>query len=319
MSASSFVSTNLDNSKKDQTSLYLERYGVGLAKGPPTARASAATVHSLPFLVIRRLSSWSRSGAKRLFDCACVLPVLLLLVPVLLVIAMAVWLTSPGPVLFLQKRVGRNGRPFTILKFRTMIHVTDKTHNAVTTAASRSFTPVGPFLRRWKLDELPQLLNVLAGHMSLVGPRPKMPEHVNSNLPCRPGITGAATIAFAREEAVLGRVPEDQLEFFYHAVVLPAKRRLDARYMARATFLSDLRLIVDSTLRRWDCSFMESLLNAESFADEDTTLQLRGSHPEAALLCPKDQRLIDRDLRSSGASVLEYPQFDGADNVLLEQ
>jgi hypothetical protein len=200
-----------------------------------------------------------------------------------------------------------------------MIHVTDKTHNAATTAASQSFSPVGAFLRRWKLDELPQLLNVLAGHMSLVGPRPKMPEHVISNLPCRPGITGAATIAFAREEEVLGRVPEDQLEFFYHAAVLPAKRGLDANYMARATFLSDLRLIVDSALRRWDCSFIEGLLNTESFADEDRTLQSRGSHPEAALLCPKDQPSIDRGHLSSGASVLEYPQFDGADNLLLEE
>jgi lipopolysaccharide/colanic/teichoic acid biosynthesis glycosyltransferase len=87
-------------------------------------------------VVIRRLSPWSRSGAKRLFDCACVLPLLLLLVPVLLAIALAVRLTSPGPVFFLQKRMGRNGRTFTILKFRSMIHVPKKAHNAVTTAAN---------------------------------------------------------------------------------------------------------------------------------------------------------------------------------------
>ena len=114
-------------------------------------------------------------------------------------------------------------------------------------------------------------------------------------------------------------VAADQLEFFYHTVILPAKRRLDASYMAHATFLSDLRLIVDSALRRWDCSFIEGLLDSESFADGDRTLQSRGSHPEVALLCPKDQHLIDRGLRSSGASVLEYPQFDGADDLLLEQ
>lgn len=314
MSASPVITRNLDTTTIDRTAQHSEYGSADLAEGPVTTRTSAAAVHFSPYLVIRRLSPWSRSGAKRLFDCACVLPVLLLLVPVLLAIALAVRLTSPGPVLFLQKRMGRNGRTFTILKFRTMIHVTDKTHNAVTTAASQSFTPVGPFLRRWKLDELPQLLNVLAGHMSLVGPRPKMPEHVISNLPCRPGITGAATIAFAREEAVLGRVPEDQLEFFYHAVVLPAKRRLDAHYMARAKFLSDLRLIVKSVLRRWDSSFIEGLLNNEAFADEDRTLLSKAPHLEAVLPRPKDQRLIEGGHRSSGVSVLQHPQFDSADN-----
>jgi hypothetical protein len=166
--------------------------------------------------------------------------------------------------------MGRNGRTFTILKFRTMIHATDRVHNAVTTACNQQFTPLGPFLRRWKLDELPQLLNVLAGHMSLVGPRPKMPEHVLSNLPCRPGITGAATIAFAREESVLDRVPKHHLEFYYHKVVLPAKSQLDSGYMASATFLSDLKLILNSALRRWDSSVMEDMLNIDGFEMEDT-------------------------------------------------
>ena len=202
-------------------------------------------------------------------------------------IALAVWLTSPGPVFFLQKRMGRNGQAFTILKFRSMIHVPEKAHNAVTTAANQAFTPIGAFLRRWKIDELPQLLNVLAGDMSLVGPRPKMPEHIVSKLPCRPGITGAATIAFAREEAVLDQVPEEDLESFYHEVVLPAKRRLDARYMARATFLSDLKLIVKSALRRWDTSILEDLLNTGTLAAQDRTLPSGAPHREAALLSSK--------------------------------
>ena len=205
-------------------------------------------------------SAWSRSGGKRVFDCICVLAMLPLLVPIFLVISLAVWLTSPGPVLFLQKRMGRQGRIFTIIKFRTMIHSSDRAHLPVTTSGNQLFTPVGPFLRCWKLDELPQLLNVLAGHMSLVGPRPKLPEHAISDLPCRAGITGAATIAFAREEEILDRVPMRQLDSFYHSVVLPAKHRLDAEYMAQATFLSDLKLIVDSVLRRWDSSIGESLL-----------------------------------------------------------
>ena len=118
--------------------------------------------------------------------------------------------------------------------------------------------------------------------MSLVGPRPKMREHVLCDLPCRPGITGAATIAYAREEAVLDRVPKHHLENYYHAVVLPAKRRLDSEYMARATFLSDFKLIVDSVLRRWDTSVMEELLNTGAFDEEYRMRLTRASHPEAA-------------------------------------
>ncbi|MDE3148741.1 MAG: sugar transferase, partial [Acidobacteriota bacterium] len=166
---------------------------------------------------------------------------------------------SSGPVLFLQERTGRHGRAFTIFKFRTLVHAADIEHHAVTTAANQRFTPVGPFLRRWKLDELPQLLNVLLGDMSLVGPRPKMPEHLVAAIPCRPGITGAATIAFGREEALLAQLPKEQLDVCYHTVILPTKHSLDAHYMAHATFLSDLKLIVNSVLRRWDDSILDSL------------------------------------------------------------
>lgn len=213
-------------------------------------------------LPMDHLSSWSRSDAKRFFDCACVLLSLPLLVPIMLIIALAVRLTSFGPIFFLQERVGLHGRIFTIVKFRTMVHATDKAHRAITTVGNQRFTFVGPFLRRWKLDELPQLLNVLAGHMSLVGPRPKMPEHVHFDLPCRPGITGAATKAFAREEVVLSHVRANRLDAYYHRVVLPAKRWLDVEYMARATFHSDLKLIFESVLHRWDNTAMESALNA---------------------------------------------------------
>jgi lipopolysaccharide/colanic/teichoic acid biosynthesis glycosyltransferase len=223
------------------------------------------------------MSPWSRSGAKRFFDLACVLLVLPLAVPVLLVIALVVRLTSFGPVLFLQKRMGRHGQTFTILKFRTLIHLTDKARHAVTTTSNQQFTLVGSFLRRWKLDELPQLLNVLWGDMSLVGPRPKMPEHMLHELPCRPGITGAATIAFAREAAVLCRVPDEHLESYYHSVVLPAKRYLDAEYMARATFFSDFQLLVNSVLRRWDIDAMKSLLDTWAFEAEYRMQSSRGA------------------------------------------
>jgi lipopolysaccharide/colanic/teichoic acid biosynthesis glycosyltransferase len=213
-----------------------------------------------------RLSDWSKSGAKRFFDCACVISMLPVLIPVFVLVGLAVRITSSGPVLFLQKRMGRHGREFTILKFRTMIHNSDRAHHPVSTTCNQLFTPVGPFLRRWKLDEVPQLLNVLAGHMSLVGPRPKLPAHAISNVPCRAGITGAATIAFAREESILDRVPKHLLESFYHSVVLPAKHQLDEEYMASATFISDLKLIVASVLRRWDDSIIERIF--ESWAQQ---------------------------------------------------
>lgn len=231
-------------------------------------REHSLAVRSSLHLVQPELSPWSRSAAKRLFDCACILFALPLLVPVLLAVAVAVRVTSRGPILFLQKRMGRRGQAFTIFKFRTMIHNTGARQPAVTTTANQRFTSVGPFLRRWKLDELPQIVNVLRGEMSLVGPRPKLPEHVISEIPCCPGITGAASLAFAREELVFDRVPKESLESYYHSIVLPAKRDLDADYMSRATFVSDLRLIVDSVLRRWDSSLMESLLEREAFRME---------------------------------------------------
>jgi lipopolysaccharide/colanic/teichoic acid biosynthesis glycosyltransferase len=210
-------------------------------------------------LVQVRTNFWPQSGTKRLFDFLCVLLALPLLVPIYLVIALAVRLTSSGPVLFLQERVGRHGKLFTILKFRTMMHSEDAAHHAVTTTENQRFTPVGPFLRRYKLDELPQLLNVLIGDMSLVGARPKLPEHQIVDLLYRPGITGAATFAFAREEKALARVPKHYLDIYYHSVILPAKSRLDEEYMARATFRTDLVLIINSILRRWDDSVVDNL------------------------------------------------------------
>ncbi len=236
---------------------------------------------SSPYLVPKRPSRWSQSSAKRVFDCVCVLLALPLLVPIFLAIALLVRLTSSGPVFFLQKRMGRHGRTFTILKFRTMIHAAHKAHHPVTTAYNQSFTPAGSFLRRWKLDELPQLLNVLRGDMSLIGPRPKISEHVLSNLTCRPGITGAATIAFALEEELLDRVPMHCLESWYHQVVLPAKCRIDVEYMAHATFLSDLKLIFDTVLRRWDGSLMEGLLNIGVFESEEVMPLSTASDPKA--------------------------------------
>jgi lipopolysaccharide/colanic/teichoic acid biosynthesis glycosyltransferase len=128
------------------------------------------------------LSGWSCSPAKRALDFVSVILALPLFAPLLLLVGIAVRLTSAGPILFRQQRVGRGGRLFTILKFRTMIHNPDAAYNAITTDGNQPFTCIGPLLRRWKLDELPQILNVLRGDMSLVGQRPKMPEHVINDL-----------------------------------------------------------------------------------------------------------------------------------------
>jgi lipopolysaccharide/colanic/teichoic acid biosynthesis glycosyltransferase len=268
-----------------------------------SSRDSYENTNSKKLMLRRNLSPWSRSSAKRVFDCASVLLMMPLILPVLLAIALAVRVTSPGPVLFLQQRMGRNGRNFTIMKFRTMIHRSNGEHHPVTTSDNQRFTSVGPFLRRWKLDELPQLFNVLMGNMSLVGPRPKLPEHAISNLACRAGITGAATIAFAREESILARVPEHHLKSFYHSVVLPAKLQLDADYMAHATFLSDLKLILNSVLRRWDESIMESLLEDWKFEQRNSIPfhSMKGSeHPflHAAKISELDRPASTGDVRA---------------------
>jgi lipopolysaccharide/colanic/teichoic acid biosynthesis glycosyltransferase len=256
----------------DRSAQNRARGGEDEIEGPRTARdRSLAPPLSLE-LPQEPLSPWSRSSAKRIFDCVCVLLSLPLLAPLLLAIGLAVRLTSSGPVFFLQKRMGRLGRTFTILKFRTMTDSTGKKRHAVTTTENQQFTSIGLFLRRWKLDELPQLLNVVWGDMSLVGARPKMLEHAIFDLQSRPGVTGAATIAFAHEAAVLANVPGDHLENYYFTVVLPAKRRLDVEYMAHATFLSDLELLFNTLLRRWDSSAMESALNTGAFEATDETL-----------------------------------------------
>jgi lipopolysaccharide/colanic/teichoic acid biosynthesis glycosyltransferase len=207
-------------------------------------------------------SHWTCSASKRIFDCACVLLALPLplVIPVFAVVALAMRFTSPRLILFRQQRMGKLGQSFTIPKFRTMLHIEGGSHQVVAIAGARNFTLVGPFLRRWKLDELPQLFNVLAGHMSLVGPRPKMLDHSTFKLPCRPGITGAATIAFAREEVALSRVPMGRLDDLYHGTVLPAKQRIDSEYMSRATCATDVRLLVNTVLRRWDSFYLDDLI-----------------------------------------------------------
>jgi lipopolysaccharide/colanic/teichoic acid biosynthesis glycosyltransferase len=196
-------------------------------------------------------SRWAQSRAKRYFDIAVVLVGLPLVAPVCLLIGIAIRLNSRGPILFRQIRIGMEGRPFLIVKFRTMHHSQRTRSGSITILGDRQITAVGRVLRYWKLDELPQLLNVLRGEMSLVGPRPRVPEQPLGRVDCLPGITGAASLVFAREEILLAGIPRRELDTYYARRVIPVKQQLDDEYMARATFLSDLKLIFLSIFRVW--------------------------------------------------------------------
>jgi lipopolysaccharide/colanic/teichoic acid biosynthesis glycosyltransferase len=121
----------------------------------------------------------------------------------------------------------------------------------IASAEEERITRLGLVLRKLKLDELPQLIHVLRGEMSLVGPRPKIPSQQTGMLLCKPGITGAATLAFAREDILLARIPEQSRLSYYDEKILPAKHRLDSEHMAQATMFSDLRILLLTALGRW--------------------------------------------------------------------
>jgi lipopolysaccharide/colanic/teichoic acid biosynthesis glycosyltransferase len=195
-------------------------------------------------------SRWVLSPARRMMDVVVSLFVLVLLGLPMLLIGLCVRLNSKGPALFVQQRMGRGGHLFSIYKFRSMCH-TNGVHPGpgLTWQGDRRVTSLGRWLRRLKLDELPQFINVLRGDMSLVGPRPKLShQEALHNMPYRPGITGAATIAFRHEEEILRAVHPGKLETYYNRRIKPLKARMDARYMARATFGSDMGLVLTTAL-----------------------------------------------------------------------
>lgn len=207
------------------------------------------------------INSWVISSLRRAFDSAVAALALLFLFPLMVFIMLLVRISSQGPIFFCQRRTGRNREEFTLYKFRSM-RVEDSPGPPITVSGDRRITRVGMFLRRYKLDELPQFWNVLKGDMSLVGPRPKLPHHELLNLPYRPGITGLATLAFRNEEEVLCRIPPDQLDAFYEFCVKPRKARLDLQYMQAATFWTDVTLIwrtaASCAVEQNDISFEET-------------------------------------------------------------
>lgn len=189
-------------------------------------------------------SDWSISAGKRFLDVVVALLALVLLSPVFLIVALLVAFSSSGPIMFEQKRVGRLGQLFTIYKFRSMYPASQHWGPTHTRCGDARVTRVGKVLRKYKLDELPQFYNVLRGDMSLVGPRPKIAQHEGLHMPFRPGLTGAATLAFRCEEEMLRNVPESDLEFYYAQTIKPLKTQLDSSYMERATLLSDAVMLL---------------------------------------------------------------------------
>lgn len=211
-----------------------------------------------------RHSSWCASVWKRAFDLLCIVPGLILVSPALGMIAIAVRLTSPGPVIFRQQRVGQNRKLFTIYKFRTMVENSEAIGPGHTAKGDPRVTSVGRVLRRFKLDELPQLYNVLRGDMSLVGPRPKLPNHDPAPMACRPGVTGAATLAFRYEARILSEVPTERIEGFYQQYIVPHKMKLDGEYMERATVFSDISVLLATVFRIGEHITHEDLLRHRS-------------------------------------------------------
>ena len=190
--------------------------------------------------------------AKRLFDILASLIGLALLLPAGLLLALWIKLDSAGPVFFRQERVGRFGRGFRIHKFRTMRVDAERIGGPLTVGDDARVTRVGHWLRAHRLDELPQLIDVLCGDMSLVGPRPEVPRYValypaglrEQVLAVRPGITDPASLAFRGEASQLAAAADPERE--YVEVILPRKLALAADYAARANLWTDLRVVARS-------------------------------------------------------------------------
>jgi lipopolysaccharide/colanic/teichoic acid biosynthesis glycosyltransferase len=185
--------------------------------------------------------------SKRIFDFTAALLGLILLAPLFLITAIWIKIDSPGPVFFRQQRVGKRGVPFNIIKFRTMRE--DAGDGLLTLGHDKRITKAGKFLRKYKLDEFPQLLNVVGGSMSLVGPRPEVPRYVACYpaevravvLSVLPGITDWASIYYKEENSLLGRSANPEQAYLDN--ILPAKLKYNLRYVHERSFWNDVRII----------------------------------------------------------------------------
>jgi lipopolysaccharide/colanic/teichoic acid biosynthesis glycosyltransferase len=186
---------------------------------------------------------------KRIFDIVVSFVGLVILSPLFLILAIAIARDSKGPVFFKQTRVGRNGVPFKIYKFRTMVEDAEARGMQLTVGDDSRITKVGTFLRKTKIDELPQLINVFKGEMSFVGPRPEVPKYVGlytedqrQVLMVRPGITDLASIEYRNESELLATA--DNPEKVYIEEVMPRKIELNKEYIRNMSLVSDMRIIL---------------------------------------------------------------------------
>jgi lipopolysaccharide/colanic/teichoic acid biosynthesis glycosyltransferase len=199
-----------------------------------------------------KAAPWSLSGSKRLFDICCAIVLCAAAAPMMVMLALVVRASSRGPFLFRQNRVRKNGEEFPLLKFRTMYcHGGNNSGPLVTRSGDSRVTRVGRWLRKWKLDELPQFVNVLTGDMSLVGHRPDVLKYMQTLtgqdrniLYFRPGMTSPASLRFRNEEQELAKVAPEEMEQFYVSTLLPQKVRMDLDYAERATFSTDCRILL---------------------------------------------------------------------------
>jgi lipopolysaccharide/colanic/teichoic acid biosynthesis glycosyltransferase len=191
---------------------------------------------------------------KRLFDITAATVGLILLSPIFLLTAAMIKMTSRGPVFFRQQRVGRNFQLFHVLKFRTMVPEAPQLGGALTAGRDPRITPIGHLLRKTKIDELPQLINVLKGEMSFVGPRPEVARYVEMYreayehlLTVRPGITDPASLKYRHEAELLGRSSDP--ERTYKEEILPDKIALAREYIERSSLWLDLKVIFQTLFR----------------------------------------------------------------------
>ena len=199
-------------------------------------------------------SRWCNCRAKRGFDLLCASVLLVASSPLMILAAVLLRLSSEGPILFRHRRLGKGGEEIAVLKFRTMVPRACGSGPEVTSSGDPRITRVGRLLRKWKIDELPQLINVIRGEMSMVGPRPDVakyfewvtPEERRHVLSLTPGLTGPATLVSRDEEQMLSAIPESQMESFYCTVVLPKKICMELEYAAKSTFITDLKVLLQT-------------------------------------------------------------------------